>query len=386
MVSRLTFAVSRNSCLTISRLDEINNLDMHPRKSFILGALDKEIRLSFAKRVVPTIPEPWQPLITEGQMKDLPDFKFESDQEPYAQQGRELYKQVRSKTTDEAEVQRLLDEVSNLATEQGADPHVASTDVFMTVICHIGSKSMSHVLSSIDKSKERLLAIGPTSEAARRQIITAVIEYWRFHPGTAVNIIDKLLNYTILTPMSVIEWALQYKLDRGRALAQIHIYEMVATTMTKVTNRVRQVVLACTDPALAPEQRAIVDETLVRERQSMRDLFAAIEDAVRPVSEGSQDDMIEAFDAETTEYGLLRTWGDKWLRVWRRKAAIEEATVGEAAVAAAVEVRKMVAEMNAARAAREAEAQAEAAAEAEQVANGDDDGDRRMETADDEVV
>ena len=272
-------------------------------------------------------------MITEGQIKETPGFKFDNEQTPYARQGKEVYALLRSKETTEAQIQAVLDEVMSLAQQQGVeDALVTSTDVFMTCICHIGSKSLSHVLSSIEKSKNRLLAIGSASEAARREIITAVTEYWSIAPGTAVNIIDKLLNYTIITPMSVIEWALHDHLDRGRALTKGFIYEMVASTMNKVTNRVRQIVAARNDPSLSNDQRSLYEDTLVRERQSMRDLFTAIEDAVSGVANAADDEMIERYDGEESEMALLQSWGERWARVWRRRAIVEEAMVGEVAV------------------------------------------------------
>lgn len=288
-----------------------------------------------------TIPEPWHNLISEGQLKDQPDFKYANEEEPYAQQGQELHQIIRARNISDDDVERILSEVASLATEHNTDPAIASAHVFMTCICHAGSKSLSHVLSYIDKCKERLSAVGSASEPARREIITAVVTYWHFQPGIAVNLINKLLNFTVLTPMSVIEWALQDKLDRGRALSQPLIYDLVAITMTKVTNRVRQIVHARNDPSIDLHQKASVENTLVFERQNMRDFFATIEDSVRPVAEGGQDGMIEAFDSETTEFELLKSWGERWIRAWRRRAAVEEAVVGEAAVQAAEEVRDM---------------------------------------------
>lgn len=43
------------------------------------GALEKEIRLSFAQRIRGTLPETYQPLISEAKEKDTPDFKFNDD-------------------------------------------------------------------------------------------------------------------------------------------------------------------------------------------------------------------------------------------------------------------------------------------------------------------
>ena len=52
---------------------------VHPKKAFITGSLEKEIRLSFAARIRGTLPEPYQPLISEAKEKDTPDFKYNSD-------------------------------------------------------------------------------------------------------------------------------------------------------------------------------------------------------------------------------------------------------------------------------------------------------------------
>ncbi|KAL8905437.1 MAG: hypothetical protein Q9171_006672, partial [Xanthocarpia ochracea] len=245
-----------------------------PKKAFIVGALEKEIRLSFAQRIRGTLPEPYQALITEAKEKDTPDFKYNSDQTPYAPQAREVLRLLRAKAPD-SDLQPHLSSIESQAAELGvADPLVPSTDAYMTAICFIGSKSLSHVLSCIERCKERLLALGPRSEAARGQIITSVMEYWAEKPGVGVNVVDKLLNYTILTPLSVINWALTDNIGKGHILTQAHVYEMVAGTMHKVTNRVRQIVIARNQVDLPMEQRLLLDETLEKERAQMRELFA----------------------------------------------------------------------------------------------------------------
>lgn len=56
--------------------DDCSLSDLHPAKWFLKGALDKEVRLSFAQRIQKTLPEPYQPLIGPEKEKDVPDFKF----------------------------------------------------------------------------------------------------------------------------------------------------------------------------------------------------------------------------------------------------------------------------------------------------------------------
>jgi len=153
------------------------------------------------------------------------------------------------------------------------------------------------------------------------------MEYWTEKPGIGVNIVDKLLNYTILTPMCVLEWALIYNLGKGKILTHAHVYEMVAGTLHKVINRVRQLVRGRNE--VSTEQRPLLDEALVRERAEMKKLFEVVEDALRGVAEGSADSMVESADADSEGMSLLRGWGRRWLRVFRRKGAVEESWVGE---------------------------------------------------------
>ncbi|EEP78295.1 conserved hypothetical protein [Uncinocarpus reesii 1704] len=317
-------------------VDDVDLPVVHPRKAFIIGALDKEIRLSFAQRIKGTLPEPYQALISENKEKDTPDFKYAQETTPYSKEGQEILQLLRKKAPDE-DIAPVIASIEEQAKAHGlADPTIPSTDAFMTSICCVGSKSLSHFLSSIERCKERLLGIGPRSAAARRQIITSVMEYWVDQPGNAVNIIDKLLNYTILTPLSVIEWALVDNLSAGSILAKPHIYEMIAATMGKVTNRIRQIVAARTQPGLVEPQLSVIQDTLARERADVQAMFQLIDDSIVAVASGSNDVMMERADdsALALENELIREWGKRWLRVFRRKGAVEEAFINEAMVGA----------------------------------------------------
>ena len=164
---------------------------------------------------------------------------------------------LRKKAADE-EFQASIDSIQSQASEQSLDPLVTSTDVFVTAICWVGSKSLSHVLACIDRAKGRLLEAGEASEAARAQIISAVMSYWHAHPGIALSIIEKLLNFSILTPLTVVDWALVASTpangtNGGESLAEPHIFELVSNTLSKVATRSRQTI---TSPDTDEETRA----------------------------------------------------------------------------------------------------------------------------------
>ena len=240
-----------------------------------------------------------------------------------------MVRAIRKRESDEV-LQSRLNDIRELADKQGSwtEPLNASTDVLMTSICAVGSKSLSHVLSCIERCKGRLLDLGQRSEATRKQMIDSVLDYWHDQPGIGVNIIDKLLNYTILTPTSVIEWVLLEHNQGGATLAQSYRYEMVSMTVAKVTGRVRQIVAARLQADLPPDLLQTLDDTLEKERTEQTKLFAIIEDALVSFVAGNKDEMLEAGgDGTSVEQSTIREWGARWLRVFRRKAALEEAYV-----------------------------------------------------------
>lgn len=185
------------------------------------------------------------------------------------------------------------------------------------------------MLSSIERCKERLEGLSTKSGPVRQQIISSVLAYWRDRPGNGINVIDKLLNYSLLQPSSVLEWVFTNHLQSGEVLVQAHIYELVSRTLAKVTNRQRHLVRARLAPDLPMDQAAMLDESITREAEAMKSLFALVEDATRGVAEGSADGLVESDERDSQTIATLRQWGQKWRRVFTRKFAVEEAWARE---------------------------------------------------------
>jgi nuclear cap-binding protein subunit 1 len=363
----------------LTRIDELERSDLTPKKAFIIAAVDKEVRLSFAKRIRDTLPEAYYPLLSEGKFKDIPPFKFDKEDTPFASEGKEIYSLMKRKAPEE-QIEPYIAAIQEQAANHGLDPILASTDVYVTAMCHNGAKSVSHITAGIDKSKERLQTARQESPAVGRQIVQSVVTYWKDQPGNAVNIVDKLLNYTIVTPDQVIEWALgPESLGNGSVLAQAWRYEIVAKTIGKVTTRVWQIVQAKVSlevqaadadvdveiPSNVQLQIQQMDDLLNSERQAMRQLFATIEDAVSGVASGAADGMVDS-DTSEEDAALIKAWGEKWARVFRRKLAVEEARVGEAPVEAQLVSAKEQHKLEKARKAKEAEIEAAARAKEEE--------------------
>lgn len=167
--------------------------------------------------------------------------------------------------------------------------------------------------------------------------MASIMSYWSAHPGVALSIIQKLLNYSILTPFSVIDWALVATSPTngtagGESLAKAHVYEIVSSTVTKVTSRVRQ---QFSTPEADHEQRN-------KDATSMRGMFRSMNDALASWAGGNKDEQMEDGDGSSEREALIRRWGQRWLRVFQRRQALEEAFLLEAEK----EGNKMVTEGN----------------------------------------
>ena len=309
-------------------VDDAGLPNLDPRKWFLKGALDKEVRLSFAQRIQKTLPEEYLHLVGPEKEKDVPDFKYKNPDTPFSAEGLEIANLLRRKAGDE-EMQPTIEAIAKQAAERGLDPLVTCMDVFVTAVCWVGSKSLSHVLACIDRTKTRLLDTANVSAPARAQIVAAVMNYWSAHPGIALSIIEKLLNYSILTPFCVVDWALVASspangVNGGASLSEPHIYEMISNTVTKVSARTRQVLSSSETDA----------ETRATEIEASRNLFRAINDALDSWAAGNKDELMETGDGSTDSEALVRRWGQRWLRVFKRQGAIEESFAQESAAAA----------------------------------------------------
>lgn len=305
--------------------EHLNYPAVHPKKAFILGSLEKEIRLSFATRIKGTLPEPFKELIPAEREKEQPVFKFDLPENPLASVGKDLLTIV-SERKPEEEIKAAFDKVAEIAKEKGLIPEdstdsgAITRDAYVTVICHIGAKSLSHVLSCIERCKDTLHALGQEHPDARRQIVGSVLSYWKDQPGIGANVVDKLLNYSIVTPLSVVEWVLY---DAGPdALSNVHAWEMVATTIRKVNMRLTQI-LAAKESVLAtdgimPEQIAVFRQTLKAAKDEQKQILKLVTERLGGMAE-------QGDEAEDVESGAwVQWWAKGWLRAFGRKFGVTD--------------------------------------------------------------
>ncbi|KAL9088275.1 MAG: hypothetical protein Q9159_003187 [Coniocarpon cinnabarinum] len=344
-------------------VDDASLSRIQPRKAFILGLLDKEVRLSFAKRIRQSVPEPLAKCIPSSMDNDIPEWKYRPESAPFHSEAKGIVDCLRSQKPEE-EIVLLIEQIIATASKDSThpSPQLLAIDTFVTTLCYVGSKSLSHALSFVERHKDQLASFsqdpllppnaddlepGAVANVNRVQIVASVVNYWRnTQTGVAVSLVDKLLNYGIITPTSVVDWAFGItnpsSFKAGIKLPETWLYEIVSATVGKVMNRVNQLVASRGEQGIPKPQAEQIEDTLNTETTNTRELFRMMEDVLVGVAEGNNDGMMEEGMGEVVGEGpedreirdgaqlaLLKAWGLKWLRVFRRRLAAQEKKVKE---------------------------------------------------------
>lgn len=300
--------------------------DLTPKKAFILNSLEKEIRLSFAARIRGTLPPDYAVLIGKEKEIDAPMPKFEKEGVRFGDKAREIVQLIRKRAPVE-EMEPLLDQIEAEAKESGSDELEAkaiAVDVLATSMAWVGSKSLSHVLAIVDRSKSLLMKLIETDNIKMQsQFISSIVEYWQHQTGTAAIIVLKLVNYQVITPEGLIGWAFSAGSEGGRTLSKVYVWEMLTGVLAKVAAKVKEVVSLARRPDLTDEKRSEVRSVLDTEMTGLRSIFAQVKQGLIALQAGQVGGSTEIVTTEEEE-ALIKAWVAKWLWCVERKEKVLE--------------------------------------------------------------
>ena len=303
---------------------EVELGELAPKKSFIVDAVDKEIRLSFAQRIRGTLVEDGiKALVGPEREQETPEFVYNDDNVAFAAEAKEIAQLIRKKGAKE-------DFEPVLAKIESAGGRDAAVEVFVTCMCWVGAKSLSHLLACVERCKEILLEFTAQGNNAEVKIVEAILEFWKFQPGNGVMVVDKFVNYLVITPEGVVEAVLGndgFKGEGGVVLAKGWVWEIISRVLGKVTGRVKGVVNAVRKPGLDEEKRTEVQQVLDAESAKMRALIRRVQDAVNAIGEPVGQTWGAGMNDE--DMALVRMWAQKWLRAVGRRGTVEENWVRE---------------------------------------------------------
>ncbi|KAK9239341.1 MIF4G like-domain-containing protein [Lipomyces kononenkoae] len=217
--------------------DDLNLNELHPKRVFIRELIHKELRLSFPQRISETLPDELSDLVPDRD--DVPPFTFALPDNPYSEQSRLVLQNIRDrKGVDEfedvfEEIEKKSDELND---ENDARDKVR--EIFVTAILHLGARSLSHVESWIERGLPVLGVLYPEKNAeSQRQVTKIIFKYWKDQTGTAVQVVKKLMNHKVITPLSVVEWIL---IDSDvSSLTKGHSWELLGFAIEKAKQLIK---------------------------------------------------------------------------------------------------------------------------------------------------
>ncbi|KAI8083062.1 armadillo-type protein [Halteromyces radiatus] len=208
---------------------------LHPQVCFIRETIEKEIRLSYYERIKTSLPSEFVSLAPAE--APGPNFSFGDTSHPLNPAAKKVVEALRSKKSVE-EVRELLENIKRELGDDDVAQSLAIQDLFIQCLLLVGSKSFSHVLNVVERYLEVMRHFNGTHEEKVRTV-EIVATFWKNNTQFLCILLDKLLNYRIVDPASVIAWIFDPKQleNAGRS----YIWEILKNTLNKVVSRAAQI-------------------------------------------------------------------------------------------------------------------------------------------------
>lgn len=177
----------------------------HPQACFIRETLEKEIRLSYYERIKSIIPEEFHALVPSA--APAPNFAYKDIKDPLHAQAKVVIESLRTKKTAD-EVRTILDKYKEEVRTTGVDEQEQNQrvrEMFVQCLLLVGSKSFSHILNVIERYLDVLRFVNATPDG-RLHTVQIVASFWEHNTQFLGILLDKLLNYRVIDPASVINW------------------------------------------------------------------------------------------------------------------------------------------------------------------------------------
>lgn len=294
-------------------IDDLSLSELHPKYVFIRELIGKELRLSFPQRVKETLPEEFHRFVYNDE--ELPQFKFALPDEPYSAEVRELVQKLRERASH-VDLEIILESIRAKAEDLSVeDPEKLIREIYVTAIVHLGSRSLSHADSWIERGLPLLNKLCPAGGDAQRQAVAAVFAFWHEQTGTAVQVVKKLMNRLVIAPQSVVEWIL---IDiEPVALTRGHSWELLGFAIDKA----KWFIAEAKSGAGSSADDALSTAIIEREEELKHIFISIVRELSRPVS------LSENMEEETLRW--LRWWREGFLRAFLRSYHSDYKTLQE---------------------------------------------------------
>ncbi|KEP55380.1 cap-binding protein 80-PB [Rhizoctonia solani 123E] len=188
--------------------------EYHPKRGLMRRVIDHEIRLAYYDRIVKTLPGPMvepDAGVVPAQAPG-PVYAYENPDHPHYQEAAELLTMIK----DRAKADEVAAHCLKLPRS------VPIQHMVMQSLLHVGSRSFSHFLNAVERYLSLLRGEsgsgslrGEKNAEKARPILCAAGEYWANNQQMIGIVFDKLMQYQIIDPSDVIEYAFESGIKEG---------------------------------------------------------------------------------------------------------------------------------------------------------------------------
>ncbi|KAJ3212431.1 Nuclear cap-binding protein subunit 1 [Entophlyctis luteolus] len=273
--------------------------------SFIRETLDREIRLSYYDRIAGTVPEVF--MNHESVFpKTAPSFnyKYGSDFETTDKDLQTLLSRLHRELTSKADsstVSSVLEDIlahrrNTYASAMTSDEMLAAKpavvwsedvvvrDIFVQNILFLGTKSFSHFLNVVERYVKILQQFNEQPEHKLRTV-RIIADFWKHHTLNLEIVLDKLMNYRIIDPTSIISWVLDMDLLETE-YSRWHIWTILRNVTAKVNSKVSQLRKKIGVDAMEEDDSATqeaLDQAIRDQKAAFIDIFKKFQECLLQV-------------------------------------------------------------------------------------------------------
>ncbi|KAJ1340126.1 hypothetical protein BSLG_005263 [Batrachochytrium salamandrivorans] len=226
---------------------------------FVRETLEHCIRLSYYDRIKNIIPESFE---KHGLIfpQSPPSYNFlydtaeSSGDEGLCQLAGFISKSI-SERADLHTMEAILTKVEQYASAETIEidgksltiemamssPESVTRDVFINCVMFQGSKSFSHILNVIERYLPLLQKCNRTVEA-RMHTLEITAAFWKGNTQFIEIVLDKLTNYRIVDPKTVLLWIFQPKI-LDVSFSRFYLWSILRNTLIKVNLKAEQISL-----------------------------------------------------------------------------------------------------------------------------------------------
>ncbi|KAJ2887118.1 Nuclear cap-binding protein subunit 1 [Coemansia aciculifera] len=208
-----------------------------PKHRFVQETLLKLIRLSYLDRVRAMLPDSYASLIPAKPPAHNFKFTVQAMDERTRDVSVAMGRCLKSKGTVEQALAILQEHYSQWADIDDERRQTLAREMLVEHVFLLGSKTFSHMLNAIEKFMPALQKFGDSAEA-KLQIAQVTEDFWLRNPQFFAITIDKLINYRVIDPATVI--AMLFDNGHVGSWSKFHYWEILHNTVKKVNMRVVQ--------------------------------------------------------------------------------------------------------------------------------------------------